>query len=178
MRFSLCSLALLSASIVSGAAVPLTKRDAGPIIDAVHAISKAIQHQDEVISRFPDTATFAEFDEAGDALTARLNDLSETIKSSPKLASADSNSVIDALVRLVPNIKTGLKLVVAKKAAIVAKQMNGAQHVHEELGEDQDHIKEIARALHEKLTVHNPMKLINIATQLNAVFQGALSTYG
>jgi hypothetical protein len=172
MHFSSILLLAVSAFSVSGAVI---KRDARSIIEAIGHVSEAVARQDSVIARFPRSASFDDFDAAGDALSDRFGDLVKAVHGSGKLDGRESRKVTDALIQLVPTVKHGLQLVVDKKPEFVA--IHKAGHVHEELNSDVAYSTKIVEGLQEKLTITNVEDIMALAGQVGTLFSSALRAY-
>jgi hypothetical protein len=175
MRFTSLLPVFLSSVLVSSLAISRT--GVPQISAAITAVSDAVTAQNGVIAKFPEEATFADFDKAGDALTDALKDLYETIDKSKSLSRSDSSQIVKELVQVLPRISDTLALVVRKKKAFVKNGNGAAEHVEEELTDDQSNAKKVFEALQGKLTVTDPRKLITLGKDLSDEFKKAVAAY-
>jgi len=171
----------LSNTLVTSFAI--TRTSLPKITNAITAVSDAVSAQNAVIGKFPDSATFADFDTAGDSLTDALQDLAKTIDKSKSLSRSDSNEVVSQLVIVIPKITHTLMLVVKKKPAFVEYKQGvkegetAADHVKEELTSDQADAKKVFDALQKKLVITDPRKLLKLAQDLEDEFKKAVAAY-
>jgi len=175
MRVSALLPVFLSSVLVSSLAI--TRTGLPEISEAITAVSDAVSAQNGVIAKFPNEATFADFDKAGDALQDALKDLYEKIDGSNPLSRSDSNLVVKELVKVLPRISDTLALVVKKKKAFVNNGNGAAEHVGEELRDDQGNAKKAFEALQGKVTVMDPRKLISLGRDLSEEFKKAVAAY-